>query len=614
MSQSIHKSKSNHANLKPNKSSIVRVIVSNFDSQSIKELKILYIKQGGVDTLLVDNNNMLIGHPDFYSPIDTHCQTIDRSESPTSLSSGKIDFGSNVRAVKSVLYNDPTHRYQPPLVSTSDGKIYVEKSIEGQKNVPYKKYEITGEWRLVKNTDRQKVVNTTPKTEVIITINDLMTEHSYLSDVEAKRRRASSKTNRILLESSIMNNYRCILSDSQSKIATNPVDSISIHRANTFLNYRSEMLYYFTFINHFFMHLDDIIKPICDRETADDKKAKNDVILHHLAKLRYACKGNFYDIAKHLDDSTNNYLENLAEALFILKNDWLKNYENNVKSHEKPNEKKNNVIASHASSFIYSKTEIKSDLKEIINVLISFRHALAHYNYQYFDTLYRNPLEIEKTQTTDEFSKLKHLKLFELLNTLPIAKMAQRHTYIDTNDTIYIMGKLLSLNDCAYLYDLIGAQKDGFKAIVNDFFTLEGSPTENVQNAIYMAMKKEIRELKNNSTYLSSSINQLEKKAKKERKDTDRIKNTHKKIEKNNSRITVLEKRIKSYDESQNKTLYYEDIHNHREYKKRYIEHKDLKQQLNNALLDVSPDKSKIKEYNYELRKLNDSMLEIVRC
>ncbi len=41
-------------NKKTNKSSIIRIIISKFDNKSIKEIKVLYNKQGGVDTFTTE--------------------------------------------------------------------------------------------------------------------------------------------------------------------------------------------------------------------------------------------------------------------------------------------------------------------------------------------------------------------------------------------------------------------------------------------------------------------------------------------------------------------------------------------------------------------------------
>lgn len=54
----------NKKKLKSNKSSIIRVIISNFNDKQVKEIKVLYAKQGEVDTIKLnstepDENNRM---------------------------------------------------------------------------------------------------------------------------------------------------------------------------------------------------------------------------------------------------------------------------------------------------------------------------------------------------------------------------------------------------------------------------------------------------------------------------------------------------------------------------------------------------------------------------
>ncbi len=604
MSESLHKKDRSKSRQKSNKSSIVRVIVSNFDDHCIKEIKVLYLKQGGVDTFLIDNDQMLVGY------------------GMNDVTSGPINFGDHVKAVKSVLFNDPTQRYQPPQVTIDNGDIYVSKTTGHGSNEPYKHYVISGKWRFVKD----KEINSSNKTseakiEVKVTVTDLIDNKSYLSKEENQRRRAKSDTYRILLSREVMKNYSYILNDS-SKVNATTVDSINIHRANTFLEYRSQMLYYFTFINHFFMNLDKIVRPLADekiKKLSDETEKvealdKYKIMFDELENFRNKCNGNLYSVAK-IDTSNVNtnhsdthyqykikatyeaYIPYIAQALYLLKNDWFENYQTYLKSEKNINNKNTDSFIETIKNFVYEESEIQEDVEKILCELTAFRHALAHYDYQLFDSLYRNPFEMNTDKVPQIFKQLNDLKLFKLLQLLPVAKMAQKHPYIDKDDYIYIMGKMIPLRECAYLYDLMGAQKEGFKATINDFFCLNGVTNPNVQTLIKDSIETEIDALEKITKNPSKKINMAD--------ITNRLEVLNNRLNHNNS--------PDSCDDNDTPLFYYEDIHYSREYKDIYNDHKELKLKLNNALVNNNPDNININDCNQKLHEYNTQMLALTK-
>lgn len=604
MSESLHKKDKSKSRQKSNKSSIVRVIVSNFDDHCIKEIKVLYLKQGGVDTFLIDNDQMLVGY------------------GMNNVTSGPINFGDHVKAVKSVLFNDPTQRYQPPKVTINNGDIYVSKTTGHGSNEPYKHYVISGKWRFVKD----KEINSSNKTseskiEVKVTVTDLINNKSYLSKEENQRRRAESHTYRILLSQEVMKNYSYILNDS-SKVNATTVDSINIHRANTFLEYRSQMLYYFTFINHFFMNLDKIVRPLADEkiEKLSDETEKVEalnkykIMFDELENFRNKCNGNLYLVAK-IDTSNVNtnhsdphyqykikatyeaYISYIAKALCLLKNNWLENYQIYLKSEKNINNKNTDSFIETIKNFVYEESEIQEDIEKILCELTAFRHALAHYDYQLFDSLYRNPFEMNTDKVPSIFKQLNDLKLFSLLQLLPVAKMAQKHPYIDKDDYIYIMEQMIPLRECAYLYDLMGAQKEGFKATINDFFCLDGVTNPNVQTLIKDSIETEIDALEKITKNPSKKINMAD--------ITNRLEVLNNRLNHNSS--------PDSCDDNDTPLFYYEDIHCSREYKDIYNDHKELKLKLNKALVNNNPDNININDCNQKLHEYNTQMLALTK-
>lgn len=183
-----------------NKSSIIRVIISNFDSKEMKEFKVLYTKQGGVDTFLTSTE---FGND------------------------GKLKFNSIENKVR-----DKNLYKVTAEILESGNKVHIDKYdiVKGQL---IRSYEVEGIYENTNNNGKKII---------------LKVEDKNKKNVHDPRgiRRIESQTERLLLSEDIREKY--------SKIALCPIeeiDSKKLYKIKKFFNYRSNMLIYFNFINDF---------------------------------------------------------------------------------------------------------------------------------------------------------------------------------------------------------------------------------------------------------------------------------------------------------------------------------------------------------------------------
>ncbi|MGB6128782.1 MAG: type VI-C CRISPR-associated RNA-guided ribonuclease Cas13c, partial [Psychrilyobacter sp.] len=179
---------------KSNKSSIIRVIISNFDDQYIKEIKVLYKKQGGVDTFKINKMSYDDTSKDIvFEDVENKSKYIDINKNCFEVT--KRDKYSNKEVRK--------YRLSGKFQKTKEGKILVTVCVEDY---------------LMENLTREQI----------------------------KKKVGKSSTERLLLSKEIIKNYSDLADCSEDEI-----DSQKIYKVNKFLSYRSNMLIYFNFINNF---------------------------------------------------------------------------------------------------------------------------------------------------------------------------------------------------------------------------------------------------------------------------------------------------------------------------------------------------------------------------
>lgn len=227
----------NEKNKRKNKSSIVRVIISNFDSKEMKEFKVLYTKQGGVDTFLTS----------------TSCEA-------TNNEIGRLIFHSiKEKARDKKLYSVIIK--QDPL---EPNIVYIKK-IDKIRNHPIREYKIIGTYTSTNSGGKK----------IILKIEDL---NSAMVSDPRKIRKISSETERVLLSEVLTKRYSNIANRSIDEI-----DSKAIYKIKRFLNYRSNMIIYLNFINDFLTKNTGITE-IYELENEIDTSDKIDIIVNNIKK------------------------------------------------------------------------------------------------------------------------------------------------------------------------------------------------------------------------------------------------------------------------------------------------------------------------------------------
>ena len=238
----------NKKKLKPNKSSIVRIIISNFDDKQIKEIKVLYSKQGGVDVIRLNGTE-----PD---------------------EKGRIKF--NFKSASNRLEDEQTYS-----LGENDGQTFFVTTNEDETELCVTKRskftnEIIKEYRLF----GEYVATNSNEKKVIVSVSDDIdySGEKYQNSQRKNKRTINQSTNRMLLDLDVINNYRQIGSESDKIDKNVIIDSKEIYKINKFLNYRSDMIIYYQIINNFLMQgsakRDDFENEIWKYVKSTDSKTK----------------------------------------------------------------------------------------------------------------------------------------------------------------------------------------------------------------------------------------------------------------------------------------------------------------------------------------------------
>ena len=183
-----------------NKSSIIRIIISNFNSVEMKEFKVLYTKQGGVDTFLTTTK------------FDDN---------------GRLIFTSVKEKARNKKF------YDIEVVILENGNKIEIKKYDKIRNQLIRYYEVEGTYKNTNNHGKK----------IILKVTDL-----YYDNIPNPRgiRSKTSETERLLLSKDLVRKYSKIALCSEDEI-----DSKKLYKIKKFFNYRSNMLIYFNFINDF---------------------------------------------------------------------------------------------------------------------------------------------------------------------------------------------------------------------------------------------------------------------------------------------------------------------------------------------------------------------------
>ncbi|MGL5202849.1 type VI-C CRISPR-associated RNA-guided ribonuclease Cas13c [Cetobacterium sp.] len=441
---------------KKNKSSIIRVIISNYDMTGIKEIKVLYQKQGGVDTFnLKTIINLESGNLEIIS-----CKPKERE---------KYRYELNCK----VKTNTITVTKKDKVLKKEIRKYFLELSLKDEK-----------------------------KDTIVAKVTDLLKAPDKIEGERNHLRKLSSSTERKLLSKTLCKNYSEI-----SKTPIEEIDSIKIYKIKRFLNYRSNFLIYFALINDFLcagIKEDNIneVRLIQDKEDTPFLENRIEKITDYI----------FDKLSKDIENKKNQFEKRIKKyktSLEELKAETLEKnktfYIDTIKTKIINLENKITEL-----SLYNSKESLKEDLIKIISIFTNLRHSLMHYDYKSFENLFEN---IEN----EELKNLLDLNLFKSIRMSDEFKTKNRTNYLDGTESFTIVKKHQNLKKLYTYYNNLCDKKNGFNAFINSFFITDGIENTNFKNSIILHFEKEMEEYKKSIEYYKIKIPNEKNKSKKEK-------------------------------------------------------------------------------------------------
>ncbi|WP_300394074.1 type VI-C CRISPR-associated RNA-guided ribonuclease Cas13c, partial [Fusobacterium sp.] len=286
---------------KSNRSSIIKIIISNYDSKGIKEIKVRYNKQTQLDTFIV-----------------------------------KSQFENGVFTLKDIRWK-AREKYKYNIIiknfeNNSAEIIKEDKSLNIQ-DKSIRKYKISF------------IVSSKNENIIVAKIEDLMPLKAEVDGERTNTRRLFSETERKLLSKNTQLAYSKI-----AKCSPEEIDSIKIYKIKRYLNYRSNMLIFFSLINDF------LCEELVDKE--------NKKITEVWKVLKEENKDILEDIKEKI---TLNFEKNLSKELGYYKNKIEKNIKKNENTidgcEKKINKEKRNLNNSKLRK--KSEKEIKNQERKI---------------------------------------------------------------------------------------------------------------------------------------------------------------------------------------------------------------------------------------------------------
>lgn len=310
-----------------NRNSIIKIIISNYDTKGIKELKVRYRKQAQLDTFIIKTE--IVNNDIFIKSIIEKAREKYRY---SFLFDGEEKYHfknkSSVEIVKKDIF-----------LQTPDNMI--------------RNYKIT-----------LKISEKNPRV-VEAEIEDLMNS-TILKDGRRSARREKSMTERKLIEEKVAKNYSLIVN-----CPIEEVDSIKIYKIKRFLTYRSNMLLYFASINSF----------LCEGIKGKENETEEIWHLKDNDVRKEKVKENFKNKLIQSTENYNSSLKNQIEEKEKLSSKESKKgafYRTIIKKLQQERIKE------------LSEKSLTEDCEKIIKLYSKLRHSLMHYDYQYFENLFEN--------------------------------------------------------------------------------------------------------------------------------------------------------------------------------------------------------------------------------
>lgn len=535
--------------IKPNRSSIIRVIISNYDNKGIKEVKVRYNKQAQLDTFIIES---------------------------------QIEEGAFI--LKNIKWKaKEKYRYEMLIKELNNTSVEIIKKDKFLNN------EIVRGYRLnFKISPKNKDI-------VVVEIEDLLSLKPVQQGERVNVRRITSQTERKLLNIETQISY--------SKIAScfpEDIDSIKIYKIKRYLNYRSNMLLFFSLINDF----------LC--EGLYDEKGNK---INELWRITNKVDKDIIDervnkIAKNLDNTLSielkNYNNRIKKSIEKKKNS-ITDCKNKIVSCERKIEKLdeekdrkkisqfkrdiancNEKIKEYEESIVLKEKEklfnlgfekIKDDVYKVLEIYTELRHKLSHYNYIYFENLFENREEDLK------LAELLNLNIFNYLTLSKKLRIENKTNYLEEDTKFSILGVSGSAKKYYSLYNTLCEQKNGFNNFINSFFVKDGVENSEFKEKVEAKLKEDIEYLE--SFEIKNNLN--------------------KRIPKKNKELELLKSQYNELG-----TVYFWDIHSSLNYKELYNKRKGTIENYN-QILKGNRNKTTLRNYGRELFSKKNEMEKITK-
>ncbi len=274
-------------------------------------------------------------------------------------------------------------------------------------------------------------------------------------------------------------------------------------------------------------------------------------------------------------------VEKITKMLNKRTEQYITSHNNHIEKINKKNKDKQNF---EARSTVEVKKITEDEVKNIIKVLSCYRHSLMHYEYDFFENLFTgNEVKIKNKDNEDTLSNLLNISIFSEIEKLNKIKASEHNNYLNKDDKIEILGKYKKITKLNNIYNEICARYNGVNPFINSILNNDGVENEKVKEKI--------------TEHFNERKSYIEKRIQEHCKNKEELKSELREI-------TLLEKN--------NLAPYCIDIHKNKAYKKLYVEHKDLVQELNNLekqnnkKSDITKKQKKIKELKDKMKKLTD--------
>lgn len=444
--------------IKANRSSIIRIIISNYDSNGIKEIKVRYNKQAQLDTFLIES---------------------------------KLENG--VFTLKNVEWKaKEKNRYNIIREEIIDNSVKITK-IDKFSNEAIRGYII------------KFSVSPKNKNVVVVDIKDCMEHNLTIKEERSNTRRDTSRTERKLLSKETQITY--------SKIACCPlenIDSLKIYKIKRYLSYRSNMLLFFSLINDF------ICEGIKEEKIVElykiTSKVDENILEERVTKIAQYLRENLSNELKNYNNGIektiskknnsindcNNRIESCKKKIKkldkIKDKKQIRNLERIIQDSENKIKEYSKIIAEKEKERLVALAEdkIKEDVYKILELYSDLRHKLAHYNYAYFENLFENNIE---DSNMVNMAKLLDLNIFKYLELSKKLRIENKTNYLDDDTKFSILGVRGKAKKYYSLYNTLCEQKNGFNTFINNFFTKDGIEDIDFKDKVNARFKEEIKEL-----------------------------------------------------------------------------------------------------------------------